>query len=54
MEFSSAIEAKNYPDVINSIFLTNYSGLLGSALQTTGVSDSDATTFYIMLPESLS
>ena len=47
------IETKRYLDVIESILLTNDSGLLCSVLQTTELSDQDLTQFYIMLPESL-
>ena len=47
------IETKRYLDVIESIFLTNDSGLLCSVLQTTDLSDRDETIFYVMLPESL-
>ena len=47
------IETKWYLDVIESIFLTNDSGLLCTVLQTTDLSDKDETTFYVMLPESL-
>ena len=47
------IETKRYLDVIESIFLTNDSGLLCSVLQTTDLSDRDETTFYIMLPDTL-
>lgn len=47
------IETKRYLDVIESIFLTNDSGLLCSVLQTTEISDRDCTEFYLMLPEAL-
>ena len=47
------IETKRYLDVIESVFLTNDSGLLCTVLQTTQMSDCDATEFYLMLPESL-
>lgn len=42
-----------YLDVIESIFLTNDSGLLCTVLQTTQLYDKDATEFFLMLPESL-
>ena len=48
------IETKRYLDVIESIFLTNDSGLLCSVLQTTQIADRDCTEFYLMLPDSLS
>ena len=47
------IETKRYLDVIESIFLTNDSGLYCSVLQTTKISDRDCTKFYLMLPETL-
>lgn len=47
------IETKRYLDVIESIFLTNDSGLLCSVLQTTQISDRDCTEFYLMLPDTL-
>ncbi len=47
------IETKRYLDVIESVLLTNDSGLLCSVLQTTELSDRDCTEFYLMLPESL-
>lgn len=47
------IETKRYLDVIESVFLTNDSGLLCTVLQTTQISDKDATEFFLMLPESL-
>ena len=47
------IETKRYLDVIESVMLTNDSGLLCSILQTTQMSDRDCTEFYLMLPESL-
>ena len=47
------VETKHYLDVIESVFLTNDSGLLCSVLQTTDLTDRDETVFYIMLPESL-
>ena len=47
------IETKRFLDVIESVFLTNDSGLLCSVLQTTKMGDRDATDFYLMLPESL-
>lgn len=48
------IETKRYLDVIESIMLTNDSGLLCSVLQTTQIGDCDCTEFYLMQPESLS
>ena len=47
------IETKRYLDVIESVFLTNDSGLLCSVLQTTQISDRDCTEFYLMLPDTL-
>ena len=47
------IETKRYLDVIESVMLTNDSGLLCTILQTTQISDRDCTEFYLMLPESL-
>jgi hypothetical protein len=47
------IETKRYLDVIESVFLTNDSGLLCTVLQTTTMSDRDETSFYLMLPETL-
>ena len=47
------IETKRYLDVIESVMLTNDSGLLCSVLQTTQIADRDCTEFYLMLPESL-
>ena len=47
------IETKRFLDVIESVLLTNDSGLLCSVLQTTKMGDRDATDFYLMLPESL-
>lgn len=46
------IETKRFLDVIESVFLTNDSGLLCSVFQTTKLADRDATEFYLMLPES--
>lgn len=46
------IETKRFLDVIESIFLTNDSGLLCSVFQSTKMGDRDATEFYLMLPES--
>ena len=48
------VETKRYLDVIESVFLTNDSGLFCTVLQTTKISDQDTTTFYLMRPESLS
>ena len=47
------IETKRYLDVIESIFLTNDSGLLCSVFQMTKIADRDCTEFYLMLPDSL-
>lgn len=44
------IETKRYLDVIESVFLTNDSGLLCTVLQTTKMGDRDSTTFYVMPP----
>jgi hypothetical protein len=44
------IETKRYLDVIESVFLTNDTGLLCTVLQATAFSDRDATIFYIMPP----
>lgn len=48
------IETKRYLDVIESVLLTNDSGLLCTLLQTTEIGDRDCTEFYLMQPESLS
>ena len=48
------IETKRYLDVIESMLLTNDSGLLCTVLQATKVSDRDCTEFYLLLPETLS
>lgn len=48
------IETKRYLDVIESMLLTNDSGLLCTVLQATRVSDRDCTEFYLMRPETLS
>lgn len=47
------IEIKRYLDVIESILLTNDSGLYCSVFQTTKITDRDATEFYLMQPETL-
>ncbi len=47
------IETKRYLDVIESIFLTNDSGLLCTVLQSTKMAERDATEFFLMIPESL-
>jgi len=47
------IETKRYLDVIESIFLTNDSGLLCSVFQATEISDRDCTEFYLMPPDAL-
>lgn len=47
------IETKRYLDVIESMLLTNDSGLLCTVLQTTKIMDRDTTEFYLMLPETL-
>ena len=43
------IETKRYLDVIESMLLTNDSGLLCTVLQATKVSDRDCTEFYLCL-----
>lgn len=48
------IETKRYLDVIESMLLTNDSGLLCTILQATEMSDRDCTEFYLMRPETLS
>ena len=48
------IETKRYLDVIESMLLTNDSGLLCTVLQATQMSDRDSTEFYLMRPETLS
>ena len=48
------IETKRYLDVIESMLLTNDSGLLCTVLQATKVSERDCTEFYLMRPETLS
>ena len=48
------IEAKRYLDVIESMLLTNDSGLLCTVLQATRMSDRDSAEFYLMRPETLS
>lgn len=48
------IETKRYLDVIESMLLTNDSGLLCTVLQATEMSDRDCTEFYLMRPETLS
>ena len=48
------IETKRYLDVIESVMLTNDSGLLCTVLQTTEMGDRDCTEFYLMQPENLS
>lgn len=47
------VETKRYLDVIESVMLTNDSGLLCTVLQATEMSDRDATKFYLMQPETL-
>jgi len=47
------IETKRYLDVIESMLLTNDSGLLCTVLQSTEIADQDSTEFYLMLPEKL-
>ena len=44
------VETKRYLDVIESVFLTNDTGLLCTILQTTQIGDRDATFFYLMPP----
>ena len=48
------IETKRYLDVIESMLLTNDSGLLCTVLQVTRMSDRDSAEFYLMRPETLS
>ena len=48
------IETKRYLDVIESMLLTNDSGLLCTVLQATQMSDRDSAEFYLMRPETLS
>lgn len=48
------IETKRYLDVIESMLLTNDSGLLCTVLQATRMSDRDSAEFYLMRPETLS
>lgn len=48
------IETKRYLDVIESMLLTNDSGLLCTVLQATQMADRDYTEFYLMRPETLS
>ena len=48
------IETKRYLDVIESIFLTNDSGLVCSVLQTTELMRYDCTQFFLMQPETMS
>lgn len=47
------IETKRYLDVIESVLLTNDSGLLCSVLQTTQMGEKDATRFFLMQPGTL-
>lgn len=47
------IETKRYLDVIESMLLTNDSGLLCTVLQATRMSDRDSAEFYLMRPETL-
>ena len=47
------IETKRFLDVIESSFLTNDGGLLCTVLQTSEMSDRDATEFYLMVPNKL-
>ena len=47
------IETKRYLDVIESLLLTNDSGLLCSVFQCTEMADRDSTEFFLMLPELL-
>lgn len=44
------IETKRYLDVIESVFLTNDTGMLCTVLQSTEMADRDATVFFIMPP----
>ena len=48
------IETKRYLDVIESMLLTNDSGLLCTVLQATQMSDRDSAEFCLMRPETLS
>lgn len=48
------IETKRYLDVIESVMLTNDSGLLLTVLQSTELGDRDCTEFYLMNPDRLS
>lgn len=48
-----SIETKRYLDVIESLLLTDGSGLYCSVFQTTKLSDRDCTKFYLMSPEAL-
>lgn len=48
------IETKRYLDVIESVMLTNDTGLLCTVLQTTEIGDRDCTKFYLMQPENIS
>ena len=47
------VETKRFLDVIESVLLTNDSGLYCSIFQTTKITDRDATEFYLMQPETL-
>ena len=47
------IETKRYLDVIESVMLTNDSGLLLTVLQSTELGDRDCTEFYLMNPDRL-
>ena len=47
------VETKRFLDVIESVLLTNDSGLYCSVFQTTQISDRDRTEFYLMQPETL-
>ena len=49
-----ASRKSGYLDVIESMLLTNDSGLLCTVLQATQMSDRDSAEFYLMRPETLS
>jgi len=48
-----SIETRRYLDVIESMLLTDAGGLSCTVLQNSALGDSDATFFYLMLPESI-
>ncbi len=47
------IETKRYLDVIEAVLLRGDTGLLTSVLQTSELTDTDCTEFYLMQPETL-